>query len=296
MDQKKWQGKSDGGNSSYSQLNNIFKLVNIRFIYAILPVVVFRYLIFRSSKAKHIFRYLRYRHQFSYFKSLIGTYKNHLIFAKNFIDRLYIFSGKKYGFSIPREDVSLFEEKMKTSKPIIVIGAHVGNYEISSYLGGSAHKKMKVIVYGNEVEQLQQFRASAMKNNNIEMILIKDDMEYVLQIGESLKNGEILVLTGDRVFTGNKNYTCKFLGKEATFPMGIYYLAHLYGAKIISFFIFRDNKDFAYRLYTDELVVDDALSSKKEWAEKACEEYVKSLERYVKMYPLQWFNYYDFWG
>jgi predicted LPLAT superfamily acyltransferase len=38
-----------------------------------------------------------------------------------------------------------------------------------------------------------------------------------------------------------------------------------------------------------------SLEKRKIYLEEAVQDYVATLERMVRKYPLQWFNYYDFW-
>lgn len=49
-----------------------------------------------------------------------------------------------------------------------------------------------------------------------------------------------------------------------------------------------------YKVYVKRLSYDKQ-ASRKEQMQQLTDSYVKELERKVRQYPLQWFNFYDFW-
>ena len=290
-----WGGKTGGGDAKQGMLMRLMKHVNIRVIYCFLPFVVCGYLIFAPKRAYAIYSYLRRRQGFSFFKAAIGTYRNHILFGKFLMDRFYVFAGHKDRYTVVNLDEDMFYRHFNTPNPLVLVGAHVGNFEISSYLCGKLEKKLNVLTFAGETEKMKQMRSDAMEDNNIEMIGVSQDMEYIFKLNDAFSANEAVTLTGDRVFTGRRRQKFSFLGKEAWFPTGIYSIADRYKASIVVMFVLGTGKNFEYKVYAQPLAIDDSIKGREARARAYGQAYMDILEKIVKEHPLQWFNFYDFW-
>lgn len=289
-----WKGQTEGGDANQSLLIRILRRVDIRVIYCFLPFVVIYYLVFKRKRAAAIYSYLRHRQGFPFFKACWGTYRNHIIFGKFLMDRFYIYAGHKDRFHVEGLDY-LASKYFTTSKSLVMLSAHVGNFEISSYLCGKLPKKLNLLAFGGETEYMQKLRHDAIDNNSIEMIEVKADMEHIFRINDIIRESEAITLTGDRFFTGKRNHTYLFLGKEAIFPIGIYGIADKYGADIIAMFVLGTGKNFNYKVYIEPITIDSSIKGRESRSIAYGQAYVNILEKVVKENPLQWFNFYDFW-
>ena len=54
-------------------------------------------------------------------------------------------------------------------------------------------------------------------------------------------------------------------------------------------------KGLSYDIFAEPLVIDNGIKGRDARAAAYGEAYVKKLEAMLKKYPLQWFNFYDFW-
>ena len=87
-----------------------------------------------------------------------------------------------------------------------------------------------------------------------------------------------------------------FLGKPAPFPIGPLFLAHLLQCPVYLFFCVKAGKRYTIRMerFADRIALprkdrDEALRA---WLER----YAGAVEAQCRATPLQWFNFYDFWG
>lgn len=290
-----WKGQTEGGDVNQSLLIRILRRVDIRVIYCFLPFVVIYYLLFHRKRARSIYLYLRRIHGWSWFKAKWGTYRNHILFGKFLMDRFYVYAGHKDKFIVDGLEKELVFKYFNTPKPLVMLSAHVGNFEISSYLCGHLPKKLNVLVFGGETKQMLRLRSLAMKDNNIKMIMVKEDMEHIFHINDVIRDCEAITLTGDRTFTGRRNHVFEFLGKEAEFPTGIYNIADRYNADIIAMFVLGTGKNFHYKIHVESISVDPSIKGRDARAAAYGQAYVNILEKVVKENPLQWFNFYEFW-
>jgi len=291
-----WDGKTEGGNKKLGLLMRMLKHVDIRVVYCVLPFVVCYYLIFAPRRAYAIYSYLRHRQGFSFFRSAFGTFRNHMLFGRFLLDRFYVFAGHKDRYKVSNLDKELVAKYFSTEKPLVMVSAHFGNFEISSYLCGKLSKKLNVLAFAGETEQIQKYRTSAMEANNIEIIGVSENMEHIFKLNDAFANSEAVTLTGDRVFTGRRNRKFMFLGKEALFPTGIYSIADRYNADVIVMFVIGTKKTFNYKIHVEQLKIDPSIKGREARAMAYGQGYVDILEKVVREYPLQWFNFYDFWG
>ena len=102
---------------------------------------------------------------------------------------------------------------------------------------------------------------------------------------------------GDRFIEGNKTVTIEFLGKPARFPMSPVNLAARFNVPVSFVFAMKESNT-NYHFYATPLLYcqfSRNLHKREQHLTQAVKGYVEALERAVKKYPLQWFNYYNFW-
>ncbi len=296
MANRQWNGVTDGGNRSQKRLSALLKYIDVRIIYCFLPFVVCYYLIAARRRAGAIYNYLRKRQGFTKFKAAVGTYRNHILFGRNLLDRFYVFAGKRGRYTISEKDRNLVKGYFEKNMPLIMLSAHVGNYEMASYLCGELPKRLNVLAFAHETEQMQSFRSDAMRQNNIQIIPVMEDMSHLFEIAAQMEQGNAITLAADRYYMGKRSAEYSFLGEAAIFPTGSYYLADKYNAQVIALFILRAKKNFSYDVVVEPITIDNTIVGREARALAYGMEYVRVLENVVKRYPLQWFNFYDFWS
>jgi predicted LPLAT superfamily acyltransferase len=99
----------------------------------------------------------------------------------------------------------------------------------------------------------------------------------------------LICFTGDRYFEGSKVLKEQLLGKETNFPAGVFMLASRLKVPVIFLYIMKEPK-LHYHFYAEK------ANFKNREAQDLLNQYTQSVERKLKKYPYQWFNYYDFWN
>ena len=102
-------------------------------------------------------------------------------------------------------------------------------------------------------------------------------------------------MPGDRLFGSSKSFSCPFFGDPAPFPAGPFMLAAQRSVAMVAVFVMKESVH-RYRLFVKRIgeKLDQALPSRVR-AEAMANEFAANLENVVRMYPTQWFNFYDFW-
>ena len=89
----------------------------------------------------------------------------------------------------------------------------------------------------------------------------------------------------------------KFLGKEAFFPEGPFYLALRMNAPVSFAFAMKEGP-LHYHFYATPPKIYDLPKGKRISEENllpVLKDYIAALEAILEKYPEQWFNYYQFW-
>jgi predicted LPLAT superfamily acyltransferase len=264
-------------------------------LYPILSIVVLFYMIFSRTGFKSIWFYFRKIHRYGLSKSIIKTYKNHFLFGQNLFDKFALYAGKKDTLKISITGQEIFDDIINSPKGAIIASSHVGNFEISGYLLRQTKKCINGIIYGEENPVIQQYRKKILEANNVFQIPILEDMSHIFIINNVLTKGEILTMPCDRVFTGNKIVTLSFMGQLADFPTGAYHLATKFDVPVITLFVMKESfKHYHIFLNRIDNYSTDTFSA-NEKVDVLVRNYVAELEKILKEYPEQWYNFYKFW-
>src|SRR5688572_16464861 len=120
-------------------------------------------------------------------------------------------------------------------------------------------------------------------------------MSHVFAMGEALQKNELICLHADRFLEGNKTTLQMFLGEEARFPFGPFLLAASFRVPVSIVFAFKETKSH-YHFFGSPLLTRRDDESKDGFITRLTSAFVRELEQKVKIYPEQWFNYYNFWA
>ena len=174
----------------------------------------------------------------------------------------------------------------------VQLSSHAGNYEMVGYGLTSTRKRVNGLFYGGETQVMMDFRRKILAMHNVNLIEVDESMSHIFSMNAAIDRGEIVSMTGDRLFGSAKSIKCMFLGKEAQFPMGPFALAVQKEVPMLAVFSMRSHG--AYKVYVRDIRQDESLPLRARMADMA-QNFASELEKVVRMYPTQWFNYYDFW-
>lgn len=294
----KWDGQSRAKILGYKIFVFILNAFGLYPAYFILRVVSFYYFLF-SKPNKFIRKYFKSIHGYSNWKSFWAVYKNNYVFGQTILDKVAQMAGVKTKFKFIHENGEVLQKLAALGKGGILVSAHTGNWEIAGQGLNRYGGAFNMLMYENEKENIKQYMDEVMYNKKIKVIAINEETKsHIIELHKAFSNNELLVMHGDRFREGAKTITVDFFGKPARFPAGPYVLAAKFGVPLCIVFANKKDANTYHFFSTDPIQVPRARGEKE--VEAACkmmvERYVAELEKRVKMYPHQWFNYYDFWA
>jgi len=285
-----WEGKSKGTVLGYKIFIFFIRKLGVRAAYGLLYFVAFYYVFFAGKSTRSIYFYFRKRLKYSTTKSLLSIYKSYYTFGKTIIDKAAISSGLKKQFTYECDGVENITNLLDKRQGGIMISAHVGNFEIAEFFFEEIDTRSQISLVTTDAEHthIKEYMEKVTVRSNVKFILVKDDMSHIFDINNALSNGELVCFTGDRYMKGQKLLTETLMGKEANFPAGPFLLASRLNVPVLFVYVMKETNKH-YHLYARQAEV------KNRDAQGLLKKYTESVELMLKKYPMQWFNYFDFW-
>ena len=230
----------------------------------------------------------------------LSAYRHMLAFAQSGFDKLGAWSGSVNVSDIVFDDPGAFQALVNSDRGALVIGAHLGNLEMTRALAvRGKRKKVTAIVYTEHARRFNSVLASANSDFAQRLVEVSDfGPATAMMMQERIDAGELLVIVGDRVpaHDSGRTTSAQFLGAAAPFAQGPYVLAHALGCPVYLFFCLKERT--GYHLYFESFAERIELPRRERaqhlaaWAQR----YATRLEHYCHKAPYQWFNFFDFWA
>ncbi len=290
-----WKGKTRGGVLGYKIFVWTLRHMGISFAYFLLYFVV-TWFVFTSGRAfSWVYRYFHVILKYSQGRSLVSIYRNYYLFGQILLDKVAMLAGFQAKFTFDFEGEEYLRQMDNGG---LLISAHIGNWEIAGQLLNRLGKRINIILFDAEHRQIKGYLSDVLTNRNVNFIVIRDNFSHLLEIKQALENKEIIAMHGDRFIEGNKTVTLDFLGKPAQFPIGPVNMAAKFKVPVSYVFALKESRSH-YHFYATPLMnieYSRNLAIRDHNLGEAVKVYVHKLEEMVAKYPLQWFNYYDFWN
>lgn len=275
----------------HEKLIGMLRHADVRVFYAFTFVFVVPFCLLFGKSSRVIYRYLRQRQGMTRFKAAVQTFRNHWLFSQVVIDKFAMYAGHR--FEVEIEGYEHFLQLEQKPEAFVQLSSHIGNYEIAGYTLRAARKRFNALVFGGEKSTVMQERNRLLERDNIHLIPVSADMSHLFEINAALANGECVSMPADRLFGSPKSIEVSFLGAQAQLPLGPFKVATMRSLDVLSVNVMKTATQ-RYKIYVTPLAYDKSASS-KERVQQLAAAYVSQLERMLRMYPTQWYNFFDFW-
>lgn len=217
-------------------------------------------------------------------------------FAATLLDRIYFLSGQLERFDIRFHNDRLILDQVASGQGCILLGSHLGSFEVLRALGITQRRlPLRILMNTRHNQGITRF-FQALNPQLAQAIIPIGGPETLLRVKESVEQGFLVGLLGDRTVPGEKTLRCRFLGQETSLPVGPLALAALARCPVLLFFgLYRGGNryDVHFETLTRTLVLDRGQRQAQlgHWAQR----YADRLAHYARLAPDNWFNFYDYW-
>lgn len=212
-------------------------------------------------------------------------------YSEVMLDRLYLRLRGGKGFTIEFPDTRRVRDALQLKKGVILLSAHVGNWEVAGRFFGRLGAPVSVVMFENERQEIRELYGRLSREGELpfERIFSNDPLDTILRIRCGLARNHIIVMHGDRTVSGG--FRVPFFGEYALFPDAPYRIAAAIGAPVVSAFCVQRGMSRYLVRASPHFTVENT----KTGIETACMRYAAELESVVRAHSYQWYNFYDFW-
>ena len=286
----RWDGKTKGSLTGYKIFLFFINTLGLNFAYYLLRIVTFYYYLFASKPRNALLDFYQNTLHTSRAaaKKLVRT--NFYIFGQTLVDRAAFLLGKDEKFTHIFENEQYLIDIRDQGKGGILLSAHLGNWETAgNLLKGRITPTINIVMLDAEVENIKKYMDLSTGGSRFKVIPIKNDLSHIISIRNALVNNEFVAIHADRYLEGSKFIELDFLGKRAKFPHGPFVIASKFDAPVTFVFAAKDGE------YSYHLSATSPITGKMK-PEEIANLYVAELEKKVRAYPEQWFNYFNFFN
>jgi predicted LPLAT superfamily acyltransferase len=225
----------------------------------------------------------------------IDVFRHFFTFSCVLLDRVFLLSNQLRHFDIKITGLDDVISTLALSRGCIMLGSHLGSFEVLRIVARQSPVPVKMLMYRRNTRPYSRL-VEALDPMLSDSIIEIGEPEAMLRLRESVERGEIVGILADRAPQQHKTAVVPFLGDLAPFPTGPLILAAVLGTPVVLFFGIRTGNrryEVCFEHFADRVIFD--RSRRAEDVATWTRRYAARLETYVRRYPFNWFNFYDFW-
>ncbi len=221
-------------------------------------------------------------------------------YARNWTDVMLMIRlrGERLNSLIGRKAGGNFlEEALARGNGAILISPHLGNWELGGLGLADMGYPINVLTFREPDEKVNELREKVRSERGIRFIYVDRNDTSPLAIIEAvnaLRRNEILALLGDRDGSSH-TAAMDFFGRPAQIPLGAAYLALASGAPVLPVFVPLEGSRYA-TVMEAPVYFAAGHAAHKNAVREGTEQILRVFEKYIRAYPDQWYNFFDYWG
>jgi len=189
------------------------------------------------------------------------------------------------------EGLDNLDEALSKGKGVILLSAHIGNWELGALVLSRLRQPVMAVALTHGDKRINDFFTRQRVAGKVKPVKIGISLRSCY---EELKNNGLVALLGDRDFSKNGIYM-DFFGRPSLIPKGPAVLSERLQAEIVPTFMVRE-KDDTFRFIFEPSLKRPSGIGEDDRLKEIMKGYVSVIERYVKMYPTQWYMFKREWS
>lgn len=277
--------KQYGSALGHKIILTIYKLLGYRFVSFILNFVALYYVVFTPSVKQSLESYyehlgikLSYRAYFKHIK----------LFALSTFDR-FISRIKADELSFERENREAFVSLQEGG---IVLLSHIGGWATAGHLMQAEIPPMNMVMHEATKDKISELEKSKKRENETNVKIIDLNQGAIvanIQIANALISNEVVAMMVDRVTNPKQVVSVDFLGSQVEINKNPFDIAYRFKKPLVATFVVL-TKEKHYKLIFENITIGEKS------LEEIAQEYMNILTKVIKIYPNQWYNFYDFFN
>lgn len=180
----------------------------------------------------------------------------------------------------------------------ILISPHFGNWELGGLGLADQGYRINVMTFREPDEKVNRQREKVRQERGIGVVYVdRNDSSplAVIEAVNALRRNEVVCMIGDRDGSSN-SIRVDFFGRPTDIPAGAAYLSLATGAPVIPVFVPLMTDGLYGTLMEKAIYFKPSPGRNKEVIREGMQRLIEQFEVYIRQYPDQWYNFFDFWG
>ncbi|WP_426286361.1 acyltransferase [Luteibacter sp. E-22] len=220
------------------------------------------------------------------------------MFAATLLDRMFFLAHGERDFVVDVEGLADLDRCIDGGRGVLLIGSHQGSFEALRALGARRPDvPLRVVLDKQKTPALTTvLEALAPEVGAAVIDASRGGASVALAMAEGAAQGGMVALLADRGHQGESTCRVPFLGTPAPFPVGPWLLASALKIPVVlcmGIYLGGNRYRLIFEAFSDG--VDIPRAQRAVALEAVVARYAARVEHYARLYPFNWFNFYDFW-
>ncbi|MCA1771675.1 MAG: glycosyl transferase [Halomonas sp.] len=226
------------------------------------------------------------------------SYRHFLAFGETLMDKVAAWSGDIPDEKLAGKGIEHFVTAIDGGRGGLILVAHHGNLDVVNALT-ERHPTLKltVMMHTRNARKFNELLERVTGRPRPAIMEVSEITPATAQtLAEHVQAGGFVVIAADRMpLSGQRTQRLDFLGDNALFPEGPFWLAALLRCPLYALACVRE--DGRFRIDFDTIGDAQHLPrwQRDTWIAEAMQHHADHLAERVRCHPLQWFNFYPFW-
>ena len=219
-------------------------------------------------------------------------------FACVTLDRVYFLNARFDLFDLQVHGAEYCVGVNQGTQGMFMLGAHVGSFEsIRAIARQQPGLEVALLMYENNARMISR-ALQAINPKAAQEIIALGRIDSMLHLRDRLDQGVVVGMLADRTLDDGDVLVVTFLGEAVRLPAGPFRLAAILRRPILLMLgLYRGGNRYDVHFEPLHDFSEPAQQGipRSQGVQLAADKYAAQLERFCRLYPYNWFNFYDFW-
>ena len=228
--------------------------------------------------------------------TFIDLYKHFFCFASTIHDRIYLINRRYDLFDIKIQGKDVIHPLIDANKGVLLMGAHLGSFEVMRAIGRQLPGlKVAMVMHEDNAQKINSILSAINPEASMDIIPL-GHIDSMLQVQQRLDEGMLVGMLSDRTLGDEPMAQVELLGATAAIPSGPFRMAALLRRPVV-FMVGLYMGGNKYQVHFETLAdfAEIPRGQRGEAVDAAITRYAELLNRYTRLAPYNWFNFFDYW-
>jgi predicted LPLAT superfamily acyltransferase len=224
------------------------------------------------------------------------VFRHYHAFASCVLDRVFFLKGRTGDFELRIEGEDIVNGIVASGSGCILLGAHMGSFEVLRALGRrQPNLRVNMVMYEENARKVTAV-LNAINPDLAQDVISLGRPDAFLAVQRCLDEGHFVGVLADRSLTDERRVPQPFLGEMAQFSVNPFrMIAILQKPVVLMVAVYRGGR--RYDIHFERFAAAGEIPRRPDAAalDGLIGRYVARLEHYCRIAPYNWFNFFDIW-